>query len=294
MSLAGKVFAVISFILAIFYVGITSALVSQQENFKEKYNKEVAARANDNKVAEQKQKELDDEIKRLTGEKDTLQKKYAATQGENANLLSEWAAIKDSLRFAMTVINDQEEQIARQQDYLDKARADLKAKGDTNDGLREQIAELKAKYAELQKDRDEKVDKLVVCRKELSNLAKSSETLTEEYARVNQICVKLKRKYPDIYQEMIGPSDEVAELPTIRGKVTAVDTKLGLVVINAGQHQGSKKGIPFIVFRGDKYVGKVVVDEVFPDVSACFYVRDVMQGDPEVGDDVTTKLAIEF
>jgi hypothetical protein len=294
MSLAGKVFAVISFILAIFYVGITSALVSQQENFKEKYNKEVVARANDNKLAEQKQKKLDDEIKRLTGEKDTLQQKYAATKGENASLLNEWADVKESLRFAMSIITDQEDQIARQQDYLDKARADLKAKGDTNDGLREQIAGLKAKYAELEKDRDKQVDDLVVCKNDLSNLAKASEALTEEYAQVNQIRVRLKRKYPDIYQEMIGPEDAVAEVPTIRAKVTAVDTKLGLVVINAGQHQGAKKGFPFIVFRGDKYIGKVVVDEVFPDVSACFYVRDVMQGDAEVGDDVTTKLAIEF
>lgn len=294
MSLAGKVFAVISFVLAIFYVGITSALVSQQENFKDKYNKEVVARAHDNKVSDEKRKLLDQEIDALKAAKDTLQKEYAASQGENKNLLSEWAAVKDSLRFAMTVIDDQEDQIARLQDYLDKARTDLKDKGDTNEALRTQIADLKAKGEDLLQKRDKLQDELVVCQNELSNLAKSSETLADEYARLNDLLVELKRVHPDIYSDLIATDKTVADVPTIRGKVTAVDAKLGLVVINAGQHQGSKKGVSFIVFRGDKYIGKVVVDEVFPDVSACHYVRDVMQGDAEVGDDVTTKLAFDF
>ena len=66
-----------------------------------------------------------------------------------------------------------------------------------------------------------------------------------------------------------------------------------LVVINLGERHGVKKGSTFIVFRKDRYVGKVIVDEVFPDVSAAHHDREAMKGDVEVGDDVTTKLKAE-
>jgi len=52
----------------------------------------------------------------------------------------------------------------------------------------------------------------------------------------------------------------------IRGKVIGVDQQLGLVIIDVGQRRGVKIGHSFMVVRGNKYVGKVVVDEVFPGV----------------------------
>ena len=87
---------------------------------------------------------------------------------------------------------------------------------------------------------------------------------------------------------------ERAGPPPFRPKrVTAVDAKRGLVVINAGQHQGVAKGMTFIVFRGDRFVGKIIVDKVFPDVSNCRYGK-IMREDVQVGDSVTTKLEIDF
>ncbi|NQT85588.1 hypothetical protein HQ560_02420 [bacterium] len=116
--------------------------------------------------------------------------------------------------------------------------------------------------------------------------------LKAELAYANDLLAKLKAVHPELWFE-IAPGDGHRPTPMIRAKVTAVDPKLGLVVINAGQRQGVTKGMAFIVFRADKYIGKLIVDEVFPDVSACHYDRPSMHGDPEVGDDVTTKLEVE-
>jgi len=43
-----------------------------------------------------------------------------------------------------------------------------------------------------------------------------------------------------------------------------------------------------------RYVGRVVVSQVFPDYCAARYSKPDMRGDVEVGDDVTTKLVVDF
>jgi len=295
MSLAGKVFAVISFVLAIFYVGITSALVSLQENYKAQYKTEVASHNTTKQQAEEDRKLAADTEKRLSAERDDLRQKLTSSIAQNQLLEGEWVSSEKALRVANSVIKDQGDQIERQQARLDRALKDLAARGTDIEGLREKITSLEGELVALGKARDELNDKLVTREKELANAVKELERVVGEFTHANDILAKLKNVYPDIYQEMITTErDKVVTKKVIRGKATAVDAKLGLVVINAGQRQGVTKGITFIVFRGDKYVGKVVVDEIFPDVSACRYEKEAMQADVEVGDDVTTKLAVDF
>jgi len=295
MSLAGKVFAIISFVLAIFYVGITSALVSLQENYKLKHANEVVAHQKTKDLGVEDKKVADNQIELLTLERDGLRKKYGEAQAQNTLLEREWVTATDTIRFANTVIKDQADQIERQQARLDRTLKDLAARGTANDALSAKIAELEGSLVELGKKRDLLDDKLIACENELGNITKVSARLADELDYAIEFKEKCKAVYPDIHDELIRTeSKDLVTKVTIRGKATAVDAKLGLVVINAGQRQGVTKGISFIVFRGETYVGKIIVDEIFPDVSACRYDRDHMQRDVEVGDDVTTKLAVDF
>ena len=87
-----------------------------------------------------------------------------------------------------------------------------------------------------------------------------------------------------------GPGDEPPHGgKAIRGKVTGVDAKLGLAIINQGQRDGVAKGLAFHVHRRGQYIGKLIVDEIFPDVCAARYSRPDMLGDVAVGDDATTE-----
>ena len=62
---------------------------------------------------------------------------------------------------------------------------------------------------------------------------------------------------------MLDESAKTAESGTdlMNGKVSAVEPKIGCVVINLGSKQGVKVGMPFQVRRGDKIIGSIrVVD----------------------------------
>ena len=294
MSLVGKIFSVLALILAVFYVGITTALVSLQENYRKQmvnqkadYDTKLQVAKQDYGVLEHKYTALGKERKRLNDENSRL-------LGENRELRSEWAESAAVNRVQMNIIEDQEKELARRNDQVEGYRTALREKVGQNDRLDELIAGLNGDKKALQAARDEFQDRLTKTENDRENALKEIEKLTEDLTRHVQIGEKIKAERPDVWAEAITRTRKLPPKQAIRGKVTAVDTKLGLVVINAGQRHDVQKDYAFIVFRGDRYIGRVVVDEVFPDVSAAHYVKEDMKADVEVGDDVTTKLVVDF
>jgi len=293
MSLAGKIFAVICMLVAVFYAGITAALVSLQENYKQKL---VDAEAKHALVVQEKDTayaDLDSKLQDLDGRHDLARKELARVNGENQNLRAEWAEAAAINKFALAVIDDQEEQIANLNARVDRYNDDLKDERGTVDKLKDDINDLKSKGQDLLANRDKLQDLLTVRERDLTNAMKEVDKLTGDLSFSNNILGRLKERRPDIYGALISEAP-VQPKRVIRGKVTGVDKSLGLVIINIGGRHEVQKGYSFIVFRGDQYVGKIVVDEVFPDMAATHYDRPSMKQDVEVGDDVTTKLTIEL
>jgi len=294
MSLAGKIFAVIAMVAAVFYAGITAALMSLQENYKQKWADEQALHARTKQDWETNQKDLNGKIDQLTGELDRAAKQITSLRGERDEMREEWKAAAAINRFSMDVINDQEDQIALLNTRLDRYNEDLKAARGDNDKKQAEIDALNAKYAELLKNRDAVQDLLTVREKSLTDAVKEVEKLTNDLAMANDMLSRLKEKDPETYAGLLRPETQVRPKKVIRGKVTGVDKSLGLVILNIGQRHEVVKGYSFIVFRGDEYIGKVVVDEVFPDMAATHYDRPSMKKDVEIGDDVTTRLTIDL
>jgi len=90
----------------------------------------------------------------------------------------------------------------------------------------------------------------------------------------------------------LGRDDGIKAAATIRGKVIAADKFHGVAVINVGETHGVRPRYAFIVYRADKFIGTIVVDDTFPDMSSAHYGK-TMQGHVEVGDEVTTKLVTD-
>ena len=293
MSLAGKIFSVLAMVLAIFYVGITVALVSVQEN----YRQQLVNVKETHRVESANQKQaydgLNDEYKALKAEFERIAKENGVLTGEVNTLREDWAQAVALNRIQQNVIADQDVELKRVSDQVDSYRTSFIDKSKENDRLGEKIALLEGTIGKLTVARDGFQDRLTAAEKTRDNALKEIEKLTEDINHYGGLLAKLRDVRPDLYQELLR-GEVIEPKKAIRGKVTAVDKKLGLVVINAGQRHDVRKGYSFIVFRGNQYVGKVVVDEVFPDVSAAHYSRAEMRGDVEVGDDVTTKLVVDF
>lgn len=90
----------------------------------------------------------------------------------------------------------------------------------------------------------------------------------------------------------LGADDGIRAAATIRGKVIAANKFHGIAVINVGETHGVRPRYAFIVHRGDAFIGILVVDDTFADMSSAHYGR-TMKAHVEVGDDVTTRLVTE-
>lgn len=293
MSLAGKIFAVIAFVMAVFYAGITGALMSLQENYKQKLADEKALHDRTKAEADRDRADLKAIIAQREGELARSKEEARILRGERDELRKEWEIAAGINRLAVQVIEDQDNQIALQNARVDRLHDDLKAAAEENKAKQKAIEDLEAKNRELLKNRDALQDLLTVREKDLANAVKEVEKLTADLAVALDMLQRLKERDIEMYVSLLKTDTQIRPKKVIRGKVTGVDKALGLVILNIGQRHDVVKGYSFIVFRGDKYIGKVIVDEVFPDMSATHYDKPSMKEDVEVGDDVTTRLTFD-
>ena len=240
-------------------------------------------------------RERRDEESRLSVKRDpspagATRQRAAAAEQEREQALKEVDKLSNDLKQYKTLLGD-----------LKQARPDLYrtlARGKTLDTgrsrVREDKAELDRRRVPLFYGQPPRPEQRIRKAKEDTEIAlRVIRGLADDASRYTSLLGSLREQRPDIYSEVIR-KDVVQPKKGIRAKVTAVDPRLGLAVINAGQRRDVRKGYEFIVFRGSQYIGKLVVDEVFPDVAATHYSRPDMREDVAVGDDVTTKLAVDF
>ncbi|MBM4030691.1 MAG: hypothetical protein FJ291_02775 [Planctomycetes bacterium] len=90
----------------------------------------------------------------------------------------------------------------------------------------------------------------------------------------------------------LGRDDGIKAAATIRGKVIVAKKLYGVVAINVGETHGVRPRYAFNVYRGERFIGIIVVDDTFDDMSSAHYGK-TMKGHVEAGDEVTTKLAAE-
>jgi hypothetical protein len=84
------------------------------------------------------------------------------------------------------------------------------------------------------------------------------------------------------FGKLVGAAIEPGTLEA--AQVLAVNPQLQLVVLNVGQQQGVRVGMPFLVMRGDRLVGRVRVVEARRQVCGAV-IEQVEQGvTPAAGD----------
>ncbi len=73
--------------------------------------------------------------------------------------------------------------------------------------------------------------------------------------------------------------------PTPAGRVLQVDEALGRVVLGLGRKDGVRTGMEFVVSRGDRYIGKVRVRNVYDELCSATVLQDLTR-EPVQTDDV--------
>jgi hypothetical protein len=70
-----------------------------------------------------------------------------------------------------------------------------------------------------------------------------------------------------------------------------VSTKINLLVISVGEEDGVVVGFEFTIYRGSTYVGKMVVEKVYPKQAAGRWIQEKTKDKILPGDSVTTKVS---
>jgi len=77
--------------------------------------------------------------------------------------------------------------------------------------------------------------------------------------------------------------------PPIAATVNAVDLEANIIILSAGKDDGVRPGCEFTIYRGDKYVGKVIVDDVEKDHCSGYSKKEMQAAPIEKGDQARTR-----
>ncbi|MBI4614674.1 MAG: HEAT repeat domain-containing protein [Planctomycetes bacterium] len=74
------------------------------------------------------------------------------------------------------------------------------------------------------------------------------------------------------------------------GKIVAVNADVMLAMINLGEKEGVEKGMVFTVYRGESYIGQIVTDMIYPDMSSVRIDPRFLKEPMKEADGVTTRI----
>jgi SMC interacting uncharacterized protein involved in chromosome segregation len=281
MSVIAKILIVLNLVLAVVFLGASATFLGQQESWKKKHDD--IKTASEAEIADLKAQR--DGANRTARDQETL-----ASQRQEQ--IAEVQGILQAKESEYTQITERYSTLLGQYERLSQTYKDAIA---LNDSLTQQKnALINEKDAALTEKRTaiEEMNAAVTERKRVEGELESAQMDKSELAkRMTELADQHESQTVllEAYVEKFGSLADVMNPPTIKARVTAVDNNLNIVMLSVGRDDGVKKGFAFTVYRGNEYIGKVIIDKVEADYASGYSVKELEQGAIQVGDDATTR-----
>ncbi|MCX7703306.1 MAG: hypothetical protein N2234_04295 [Planctomycetota bacterium] len=260
MSVLAKVFVIIVLVFSIAMLSVTAALYHHRVNWREQFEKL--------QIEYMKLKEIDDS--RITYLENALKDKDAELEKMHNRMLQLTSYVEDLKKEARNkstqlIIETQEMALL----LRDHARlvAILETKDNRITLLESENHTLKNTNATLMARKNTAENQVVRLSRMKLYLEKSLRDLREEFTKVRR---ELDEKTMAL-EHLITLGVPVWELvtlsppPKIDGQVLASDEETKLVVLSVGMEQGVKIGYQFTIFRGTRFIARVIVEKVWKD-----------------------------
>ncbi|HET9395750.1 MAG TPA: hypothetical protein VFO36_06810 [Nitrospiraceae bacterium] len=284
MTLVGKIFTVLIFVMSIVFMTASVMVFATHKNWK-LYAKNPTPGPGQKLGLEEQltalgvlRKQAEDEVARLRTE-----------------LAEEQAARKAVLAALQARLTRAETELAAKSAELDRVAADntmlsaaasaaqtrLKDLEDENKATREQLRVV-------QKDLDQKFLTVVDLTDKL-NQAESLRQLLDERNREAAFQMAQMKMVMDAHG--LKPDTLVSHIPPkVEGVVLAVSEK-DLIEISIGADDGLKVGHSLDIYRGNTFLGRVVIRRTAPDRAVGQLIKELQRGQIKGGDRVTTKFS---
>ena len=284
MSTLSKVFVVLVLVLSLVYLGVAATLFAHRTDWKDKFfkeneahrrnleakDREIGKLVNEIKVHEDLQRALNDNIKQLEIEKAQINARYEEVRKDFNDLKGKYDILK-----------------AEQEKLVQQIGVQLTL----NQELAKKVEEYRLKSTATVADRDTALQQLQYVRQDNEELKKNLAGLEQQHVKLARDQDTAQRQLAELAR--LGVDIEAYQkLPAkpLDGKVVAVSDKVNLVVISVGEDDGVQVGNKFTIFRGDKFVGQIVIEKAERDWSSG-RIHDEIQADAvQIGDSVSNAI----
>lgn len=271
MTLLGKIFTGILFVLSVLFFAIAVAVNSTHINQKaeaEKFKSQAESVRRDN---EQLQSLLENVKRELAIEQMARRSALAALQTQISAMEQELTSKESELR---ELLGAHTTKVAEAKTISDQ----LSAQTSANNQLRDQIRDTR-------EDRNSLTARLVEAKHQVNELQGKYQALVERAAQLRLENNLVTQKLQTLG---IKPDTMLDAPPAVQGEVLAVSD--GLVEVSLGRDDGIREGFTLEVHRAGQYLGRLKVRRVDDDKSVAEVLTGFQKGFIQAGDRVNSKL----
>lgn len=286
MTLVGKIFTVLIFVMSCVFMSFAVAVYVTHKNWKQVVDNPSATVSAQNPLG-------------LTFRLADEQKKRKELQDQNIELEKKWNLERLARNQALAALQTQliaaQEDLAKQIAALNDLREDqrrgivtIETNSNNTAQLTAEVEKLRAAIRKAEQERDEQFKKVVALTDEvqqrvgdLARLREREVQLAQQLAQWEKVRVIMNLPPPE--QILANPTSNP---PPVRGEIVAVSPEGRLVEISIGADDGLKEGHMLEVYRGGTYLGKLVVRRTRPDRAVGEMLPNKL-GDVRKGDKVT-------
>lgn len=284
MTFVGKILVVVQLVLAVCFMAFAGAVYTAETTWRAKAEQADQQRqqaATDASNAAQEAQRLQTE---LTGQVEALNQRVALLDSQVKQSTDQLSRTEKELQEARTAV-DRQTAVANLAEEQSKFRQEETLRQrERNERLQSQINELLAQVRKLE---DQDFAKNLA----IESMEGRQQAMIEKLADYRSILLSRGMSLdPKDYENLVA----VEPPPTVTGQVlnTRVSDTSGVefVEVSLGSDDGFEKGHELYLYRGDQYLGKVKLTNIYPDRAVGTVVQRVRNGTVQKGDNVTPKL----
>ncbi len=282
MSTLSKVFVILVFLVALVKLGVDATLFAQRVDWKDKFVKEVNYHYQTQQIKNAEiqdlilQRENLNEFNKILNDKiNMLDIESAAKSQQIANLQRQFDAVDSNFKKLIADVDVFVRQLEVQITQITE--------------MSNKVEDYRQKLVKAAAEKSTAVQELQYARQEAEVLSKSLAGLEENHVSLARDKKRLEETINALNQRGID-TDLVTPKKLLEGKVTAVSSEIGLVVISIGRDAGVLEGNEFTIYRGGQFVAKITIDRVDRGWSAGRVT--LKKDDPRVSDDVSNSIFV--
>lgn len=284
MTFVGKILVVVQLVLAVCFMAFAGAVYTAETTWRAKADEFDKQRQQAQSEASNAAQELQQTKTELTGQITALEDRVKLLDNDVKQSTDQLRRTELELQEARTAVDRQTTVANLAEEQAKFRQEETLRQRERNERLQSQINDLLGQVRQYE-------DTLFAKNLSIESMEARQQEMIDKLATYRQIMIARDISLdPRDHQDLVAAEPP----PPVTGRVleTRVSDTSGVefVKISLGSDDGFLEGHELYIYRGDQYLGKMKLTNIYPDQSVGTVVQRVRNGTIQEGDNVTTKL----